>query len=166
MINLTLCLVKGLIFFLVTWFSSAHVIKDKIIFQRMFRNSSIVFGGNFLKALFFFFFSQGSQWIKPASWSVISREVNTPGIDYVHFIEEKLSFLYITALAKIVVEDSSECAFSCLENLACFSFRVAAFPDKAGKFTCEILTSDKYNSSENYLPSKIFHHFRILVRTS
>ena len=81
---------------------------------------------------------------------MISREVNTPGIDYVHF-EEKLSILYITALAKIVVEDSSECAFSCLENLACFSLHVAAFPDKAGKFTCEILTSDKYNSSENYL---------------
>ena len=82
---------------------------------------------------------------------MISREVNTPGVDYVNFIEEKLSFLYITALAKIVVEDSSECALSCLENLACFSFHVAAFPDKAGKFTCEILTSDKFYSSENYL---------------
>ena len=36
----------------------------------------------------------------------------------------------------------------------CFSFHVAAFRDKAGKFTCEIITSDKYNSSETELPSK------------
>ena len=82
---------------------------------------------------------------------MISQKVNTRQIDFVNFIEEKFSFLNITAIAKSVVEDSFKCAFSCLENLACFSFNVAAFPDKAGKFTCEILTSDKYNNSKNFL---------------
>ena len=95
---------------------------------------------------------------------MISQKANTREIDFVNFIEEKFSFLNITALAKSVVEDSFKCAFSCLENLACFSFNVAAFPDKAGKFTCEILTSDKYNNSKNFLPSKTFHHFSIAVR--
>ena len=96
--------------------------------------------------------------------AMISQKVNTRGIDFVNFREAKFSFLNITALVKRVVENSLSCAFSCLKNLACFSFNLAAFPDKAGKFTCEILTSDKYNNSENFLPSKTFHHFSIEVR--
>ena len=95
---------------------------------------------------------------------MISQKVNTREIDFVNFREAKFSFLNITALVKRVVENSFLCAFSCLKNLACFSFNVAAFPDKAGKFTCEILTSDKYNNSENFLPSKTLHHFSIEVR--
>ncbi|XP_074607275.1 brevican core protein-like [Acropora palmata] len=93
--------------------------------------------------------------------AMISQKVNTREIDFVNFREAKFSFLNITALVKRVVENSFLCAFSCLKNLACFSFNVAAFPDKAGKFTCEILTSDKYNNSENFLPSKTLHHFSI-----
>ena len=84
--------------------------------------------------------------------------------EFVNFKEDKFSFLNITALVKCVVADSLSCAFSCLDNLACFSFNVAAFPDKAGKFTCEILSSDKYNNSEDFLPSKTFHHLSIVVR--
>ena len=70
----------------------------------------------------------------------------------------------IAALVKRVAENSFSCTFSCLNNLACFSFNVAAFPDKAGKFTCEILSSDKHNNSEGFLPTKTFHHFSIVVR--
>ena len=95
---------------------------------------------------------------------MINRGENTRKIDFVNFVEEKFSYLNITALAKSVVVDS-ECAFSCLDNLACFSFNVAAFPDKAGKFTCEILPSEKYNNSDDFLPSKTFHHFSIVVRS-
>ena len=77
---------------------------------------------------------------------MISQKVNTREIDSVNIREAKFSFLNITALVKRVVENSLSCAFSCLKNLACFSFNVAAFPDKARKFTCEILTLDKYNN--------------------
>ncbi|XP_044181114.1 protein jagged-1-like [Acropora millepora] len=34
--------------------------------------------------------------------------------------------------------------------------------DAAGKFTCEILSSDKYNNSIGFLPSKSFHHLSIV----
>ena len=111
--------------------------------------------------LTFFFFLEISV-DQPAV--MINRGENTRKIDFVNFVEEKFSYLNITALAKSVVGDS-ECAFSCLDNLACFSFNLAAFPDKAGKFTCEILSSEKYNNSENFLPSKTFHHFSIVVRS-
>ena len=84
--------------------------------------------------------------------------------EFVNFQQDKFSFLNITALVKCFVEDSLSCAFSCLDNLACFSFNFAAFPDKAGKFVCEILSSDKYNNSENFLFSKTLHHFSIVVR--
>ena len=96
--------------------------------------------------------------------AAISRRAIPQKFVFFNFKEDKFSFLNITALVKRVVEDSLSCAFSCLDNLACFSFNVAAFPDKAGKFTCEILSSDKYNNSEGFLPSKTFHHFSIMVR--
>ena len=96
--------------------------------------------------------------------AAISRRAMPQKFEFVNFKEDKFSFLNITALVKRVVENSLWCAFSCLENLACFSFNVAAFPDKAGKFSCEILSSDKYNNSEGFLPSKNFHHFSIVVR--
>ena len=94
----------------------------------------------------------------------ISRKRITQKFEFVNFKEDKFSFLNITALVEHTVEDSLSCAFSCLDNLACFSFNVAAFPHKGGKFTCEILSSDKYNNSENFLPSKTLHHFGIVVR--
>ena len=98
------------------------------------------------------------------SATAISRRGITQNFEFVNFKADKLSFLNITALVKCVVQDSLSCVFSCLDNLACFSFNVAAFQDKAGKFTCEILSSDKYNNSENFLPSKTLHHFSIVVR--
>ena len=78
-------------------------------------------------------------------------------------LEEKFSNLNIAVLFKRVAENSLSCAFSCLKHLACFSFNFAAFPDKTGKYTREILSSDKYNNSKSFLPIKTFHHFSILV---
>ena len=95
---------------------------------------------------------------------MISRGENTRKSGFAYFVEEKFSHLNITVLVKRVAENSLPCALSCLNNLACFSFNFAAFPDKAGKFTCEILSADKYNNSEKFLPSKTFHHFSIVVR--
>ncbi|XP_067027280.1 C-type lectin domain family 4 member E-like isoform X1 [Acropora muricata] len=94
--------------------------------------------------------------------AAISRKAIPQKFEFVNFKQDKFSFLNITALVKRAVEDSLSCTFSCLDNLACFSFNVAAFPDKAGKFTCEILSSDKYNNSEGFLPSNTFHHFSIV----
>ena len=96
--------------------------------------------------------------------ATFSRKETTQRFEFVYFQEDKFSVLNIIALAKRVVKDSLSCAFSCLGNQKCFSFNIAAFPDKAGKFTCEILSSDKYNNSENFLPSRTLHHFSIVVR--
>ena len=96
----------------------------------------------------------------------VSRKGIAQRSEFVNLKQHKFSFLNITALAKRVVKDSLSCLFSCLDNLVCFSFNLAAFPDKAGKFVCKILSSDKYNNSKNFLPSKTLHHFSIVVRNS
>ena len=94
---------------------------------------------------------------------MISREVNTRESGSAYFVEEKFSYLNITAIVKRDAGNSFSCAFSCLNNLACSSFNFAAFPDKAGKYTRENPWSDKYKNSDGFLPSKTFHHFRIVV---
>ena len=108
---------------------------------------------------FLFFFCISAK----ESTVMINREVNTQESGFAYLKEEKFSYLNITALVKRFADNSFSCAFSCLNNLACFSFNFAAFPDVAGKFTCEILSSDKYNNSKGFLPSKSFHHFSIVV---
>ena len=93
-----------------------------------------------------------------------SRKGITQRFEFVNFKEHNFYFLNITAPAEGVVKDSLSCAFSCLDNLTCFSFNVAAFPDNARKFTFEIHPSDKYNNSDNFLFSKTLRPFSILVR--
>ena len=113
---------------------------------------------SFLFSFFFFCCISAKE-----STVMMNREVNSQESGFAYFKEEKFSHLNITALVKRFADNSFSCAFSCLNNLACFSFNFAAFPDAAGKFTCEILSSDKYNNSKGFLPSKSFHHFSIVV---
>ena len=109
--------------------------------------------------IFINFFFQADQ-----ATVMINRGGNIREGGFAYFIEEKFYHLNIAPAVKRVAENSLSCAFSCLSNLACFSFNFAAFPDQAGKFTCEFLSSDKYNNSEKFLPSKTFHHFSVVVR--
>ena len=94
----------------------------------------------------------------PSTYLVTNRKGVKQKFEFVNFKGYKFSFLNITALVKSVVEDSLSFVFSCLENLACFLFL-----DKAGKFACEILSMDECSNSENFLLSKTFHHFNIVV---
>ena len=80
-----------------------------------------------------------------------------------NFKSYMFSFLNITSLSSDLVDDNIECGFSCLEIPSCFSYNVAAFPYINGKFLCELLPSDKFNNSDNFTGSPIFHHFSIAV---
>ena len=76
------------------------------------------------------------------------------------------SFLNITSLGSDLVADNIDCGFTCLEIPSCFSYNVAAFPDINGKFLCEPLTSDKFNNSDKFTDSLLYHHFSIPVSTN
>ncbi|XP_068715168.1 uncharacterized protein [Montipora foliosa] len=89
------------------------------------------------------------------------REVGG-GVRYANFILHKFVYLNITPVRKRLVQRVIQCALSCLDTLPCFSFNLAAFQDSNDKLLCEHLPSDKYNNSDQFGVSKVFHHFSIL----
>ena len=94
---------------------------------------------------------------------VISRDGPNRGVSYVNFVEEKFSYLNITALGGDFVENMPECSFACLDIPSCFSFNLGTTPEANDRFRCELLPSDKYNNSDKFEQSLIFHHFSIAV---
>ena len=82
---------------------------------------------------------------------------------YVNFVEEKFSYLNITALGGDFVDNMPECSFACLDISSCFSFNLGTTPEANDRFLCELLPSDKYNNSNKFVHSLIFHHFSIAV---
>ena len=94
----------------------------------------------------------------------ISRDGSNDGIRYVNFVEDKFSYLNITALSGgNFVDNMPECSFACLDTPSCFSFNLAAIQDVNNRFPCELLPSDKYNNSDKFVHSYTFHHFSIAV---
>ena len=59
-----------------------------------------------------------------------------------------------------------ECGFACLGITSCFSYNLAAFSDLRGKLLCELLPSGKFNNSDKFTDSSLYHHFSIEVSTN
>ena len=85
------------------------------------------------------------------------------GVSFGNFEKDESSYLNITSIVSQLIEDAIECGFACLEISSCFSYNLAAFPDVNTKLLCELLPSDKYNNSDKFNASKMFHHFSIPV---
>ena len=94
---------------------------------------------------------------------VVSRDGPNRGVSYVNFVEEKISYLNITALGGDFVDNMPECSFACLDIPSGFSFNLGTTPEANDRFRCELLPSDKYNNSDKFEQSLIFHHFSIAV---
>ncbi|XP_044181737.1 uncharacterized protein LOC114972317 [Acropora millepora] len=92
---------------------------------------------------------------------VVSRDGPSRGVSYINFVEEKHSYLNITALGGDFVDNMPECSFACLDIPSCFSFNFGATPEANDRFRCELLPSDKYNNSNKFVHSLSFHHFSI-----
>ncbi|XP_067047323.1 uromodulin-like isoform X1 [Acropora muricata] len=97
---------------------------------------------------------------------VVSRDGPNRGVSYVNFVEEKFFYLNITALGGDFVDNMPECSFACLDTPSCFSFNLGATRDINDRFPCELLPSDKYNNSDKFVHSNIFHHFSIATPCS
>jgi len=83
------------------------------------------------------------------------------GIAFANFKAHKFSYLNITSLGSDYVLDGKECGLACVNVPSCFSFNLAAFHDIRGRILCELLPSDKYNNSDKFASSQLFHHFSI-----
>ena len=75
---------------------------------------------------------------------LVSLDGPNRGVSYVNFVEEKFSYLNITALGRDFVDSMPDCSFACLGTPSCFSFNLGTSPDVNDRFRCELLPSDKY----------------------
>ena len=83
---------------------------------------------------------------------------------YANFKAHKFSFLNITNIGSDYVLKGSECGLACVNIPSCFSFNLAAFSDiMSGKILCELLPSDIFNNSKNFVASQFYHHYSITV---
>ncbi len=73
-----------------------------------------------------------------------------------HALDDKL-------IETAYVETVKHCLLKCVKNRQCFSTNFGVTLRDDGKVLCELLSSDKYNSSGSFQQSSSFHHFSILV---
>ena len=86
------------------------------------------------------------------------------GVAYANFALHKFRYLNVTPLASASVTEPRECGKLCVDISSCFSTNLAAFRDQNGKMICELLLSEKFNNSNEYIENATFHHFSIEVR--
>ena len=93
----------------------------------------------------------------------LKRDFAENGVSYANFAVHKFRYLNLTALSSAPVKGMRECGKLCVDYSSCFSVNVAAFHDGDGWILCELLPSDRYNNSKNFIGSAVFHHLSIKV---
>ena len=83
------------------------------------------------------------------------------GLAYANFVTQKFYHLNITPLISHSAKVLAECGKMCVVHPSCFS---ANFAEYFHGIVCELLPSDKYNNSNKFLESAVFHHLSIKVR--
>lgn len=76
---------------------------------------------------------------------------------------DELHYLDVPVVETIRALDDFDCNFRCLNNPLCFSVNLATSKDPGGKFRCQLLSSDKYSNAKDFMKSKSWHHFSIMV---
>ena len=92
----------------------------------------------------------------------VSRDEQS-GIAFASFKAHNFSYLNISSPTTDYVLNVRECGLACVNIPSCFSFNLAALYDITEKLLCELLSSDKYNNSDKFVASNLFHHFSIRV---
>ena len=77
---------------------------------------------------------------------------------------DELHYLDVPKVETIRAFDDVDCNFRCLNNPLCFSVNLATSKEPSGKFWCQLLSYDKYSNAQDFMESKSWHHFSIMVR--
>ena len=88
-----------------------------------------------------------------------------PEHKHVDFVEHPHAILNASVILSTKVDRRVSCAFNCLKNSHCNSYNAAVSPDGNNEYECQLLATDKYNSSSKLKPSKEFNHYSIQVRS-
>ena len=85
------------------------------------------------------------------------------GLSYANFVRDPFHYLNATKVGSSLVTKASACNLACVDNPSCVSFNVAAEPDIYGHLLCELLATDKYNSSDQFKENPDFHYYSVHV---
>ena len=77
------------------------------------------------------------------------------------FLNHKLNSTPFESRAVVATED---CIEACTVSHRCRSINLKAVPEKDKKFICQLLESDKFNSTDLFAASLDFHHYSSVVR--
>lgn len=81
--------------------------------------------------------------------------------NYYPFPHHKLNS---TPIESHTVYGERDCISACAESSQCRSLNFRPVPDANGKYLCQLLDTDKFNSSESFHGSLDFHHHSFTVR--
>ena len=84
-------------------------------------------------------------------------------LSYANFLEHFYHVLEVSKIEGVAVQTGNECLLRCVNNDRCFSINGGAFCLPNGKFWCDLLPADKYNTSEKFKTNNAFHHYSIWV---
>ena len=85
------------------------------------------------------------------------------GLSHGTFVRHPSHYLNVDKIGSYLAHGVLDCGRACVHQLPCVSFNVAAQPDVSGHLVCELLASDKYNSSDQFHENPFFHHYSIDV---
>ena len=85
---------------------------------------------------------------------------------HAQFVEHFYRVLDVPKIEGIAAHIETDCLLRCTRNDRCFSANVAAFPRPDGAVSCDLLPTDKYNTSDKFKANHTFHHYSIVVSRS
>ena len=90
----------------------------------------------------------------------------TPNVGFVftNFLAHEGYYLNVTTVGTELIQDSSDCAFKCLEKDPCLSFNLADLDDNIDNLLCELLPSDHYTHSDKFITNHLWYHYSIAVK--
>ena len=114
--------------------------------------------------LLWFHFVCFSYSAEPTNNKALKRD-HYIGVSLAYFERHESHQLSPSSMNKVATkEDSSmDCGFVCVRFSWCVSYNFQRSFDAEGKHLCEVLSTDKYNNSQNYQGSEEFDHFSIKV---
>lgn len=118
----------------------------------------------FVSSAFFTFFTHQifDQNFANAAQSGLQGKPNE-NLTFSLFSDNLFHFLDVPKIAETFVQTTKQCLLQCIKNHLCLSTNVAAVPQPNGHVSCELLSIDKYNASENFVRSFTSHHYSIMV---
>ena len=87
-------------------------------------------------------------------------------LSYAKFMEHIYHVLDVPKIEGVAVRTGSQCLLRCVNDDRCFSTNIGAFYLPNGKLWCDLLPTDKYNTSEKFKTNHTFHHYSITVSIS